>query len=307
MSDIVILHAPSPLGLEPPAEGHVPGTWKAPVALERLGLHARLDAPLIGEVRPPSYVFGRDPETMLRNVEGIAAYTAELAARVTPLLPGPAFPLILGGDCSIALGVARALSVSGRRFGLVYIDAHSDCQTPQMSATGGVAGMPLAMITGSTPNAASMSSAARRDIDAADVVLIGVRDLFDVETENGGKRVVNTGIRVRDLDEIRHAGAVITARNALADLDRCDALWMHLDVDVLDPAIMPAVDSPDPGGLTETELHELLVALLSSPKLVGMHVTIYDPEKDPGGEAGRLLVRILSSVLTRISGRTLHA
>jgi arginase len=153
--------------------------------------------------------------------------------------------------------------------------------------------MPLAMIAGAAPSVATAAS-----LPAADVVLLGVRDLFDVEAVDGGQRVVNTGIRVRDLAEIRRAGPSAVARSALSDLSSVDALWVHLDVDVLTPEIMPAVDSPDPGGLAECELVELLRALLASSLVVGMHVSIYDPERDPQGSAGRLLVRALKAALT---------
>lgn len=302
MSEVVILHAPSPLGLEPPSARRVPGVWKAPSALRHLGLHSGIGATVVGEVEPGAYVFSRD-RTGLRNAEGIVAYSEKLAAAVAPLLSGSAFPLVLGGDCSIALGVADALSESGRRFGLLYIDAHSDCQTPGISATGGVAGMPLAMITGATPRLVAEPGGRRQQLPASDVVLLGVRDLFDVEEAGEAKRVVDIGIRVRDLQEIRRAGAGVTAERALEDLAGTEAMWVHLDADVLSPEIMPAVDSPDPGGLTEAELQDMLRTLLSSPGVVGMHVTIYDPERDPDEAAGRLLVRVLLSAFRAAAAR----
>jgi arginase len=89
------------------------------------------------------------------------------------------------------------------------------------------------------------------------------------------------------------------ARDVLRGLSEAgvEQLWIHLDVDVLDPVIMPAVDSPDPGGLIEEELVALLGELLAAPAVRGMHVTIYDPERDPDGSAGALLVRALTAAL----------
>lgn len=307
MSEVVILHAPSPLGLKPPSAGQIPGVRKAPAALRSLGLHAGIGARVAGEVEPPPYDFNRDPTTRLRNAAGVAKYSKSLSEAVAPLLSETSFPLVLGGDCSIALGVADALSKSGRHMGLLYIDAHSDCQTPEISQTGGIAGMPLAMITGAIPSVVAPSQLPSRQLSASDVILLGVRDLFDVEAAADGKRVVNNGIRVRDLDEIRRLGASTAASKALADLSSADATWVHLDADVLAPEIMPAVDSPDPGGLTEVELGELLRTLLSSPNVMGMHVTIYDPERDPNGSAGRLLVRVLTSALSVLKRKRLDA
>jgi arginase len=231
-------------------------------------------------------------------LDAIAAYSRDLADAVSTLLDGPGFPLVLGGDCSIALGVAMALRRRGR-FGLVYLDAHSDCQTPGTSETGGVAGMPLTMITGRGPDLLTPLVDERPQVAESDVVLLGCRDLFDITTRKDESHVVGTRIRVRDLDEIRRAGPVAVAQDVLRRLSETgvEQLWIHLDVDVLDPVIMPAVDSPDPGGLTEEELVALLGELLAAPTVRGMHVTIYDPERDPDGSAGALLVRALTAAL----------
>lgn len=263
--------------------------------LRELGLHDALNATFAGEVAPPPYVPDRDRALRVRNAAGIARYSRELADALRPLLAGDRFPLVLGGDCSIALGVGHALSQAGR-FGLIYIDAHSDCQTPAISETGGVAGMPLAMLTGHTINLLDPSFTPRAFFADHDVVLAGCRDLFDIEVANGMQRVRNTDIRVRDLGEIRRAGAADIAAAMLDDLSArgVERSWIHLDVDVLNPEIMPAVDSPDPGGLYESELLDLLRPLLASGRVAGMHVTIYDPDRDPDGSAGRLLVRLLT-------------
>lgn len=177
--EIAILHAPSPLGLKPPGEGRVPGVRHMPEALRAAGLHASLAASLAGEVAPPPYVPDRDPELGVRNPHGVAAYSAELADAIGPLLDAPAFPLVLGGDCSILLGAALALHRRGRH-GLLYLDAHSDCQTPAISQTGGIAGMPLAIATGRGPALLTGLAGDGPLVADADAVLLGCRDLFDV-------------------------------------------------------------------------------------------------------------------------------
>ena len=289
---IRILHAPSPLGLEPPADGRVPGVRFMPEALRAAGLHDALGAEFAGAVAPPAYSADRDPENGLRNRQAVASYAEDLADAVSPMLDVAGFPLILGGDCSIMIGVATALRRHGR-YGLVYIDGHSDCQTPEISRTGGLAGMPLAFVTGHLPGLVDLEDAPPF-VDDADAVLVGCRDLFDIEGDEE-RHVVNTGIRVRDLGEMRRMGPSIVARDVVGQLTAAgvDGLWVHLDVDVLDPAIMPAVDSPDPGGLTAAELVDLLRPLAQSSMLAGMHVTIYDPERDEDGRAAAMLVRVL--------------
>lgn len=291
--EFIILHAPSPLGLKPPGEGKVPGVRLMPEALHRTGLHDALRATLAGTVVPPPYVADRDPALNVRNPYAIASYSVALADAIEPLLEGPRFPLVLGGDCSILIGAALALRRKGR-FGLIYLDAHSDCQTPESSETGGVAGMPLAIATGQGPDLLAKLEDRSPYIAESDVVLVGCRDLFDVMGAEE-KWVEGTGIRVRDLEEVRHLGPERVAASVLEHLVNAgvEGAWIHLDVDVLDPTIMPAVDSPDPGGLSASELSRLLMPLMHSTLVRGMQVTIYDPERDPDGRAAELLVEVM--------------
>jgi arginase len=300
--DITILHAPSPLGLMPPAEGRVPGVRRMPEALRGAGLHAALGATFAGEVTPPPYVPDRDPELNVRNLRAVAAYSVELADAVGRLLDAPGLPLVLGGDCSIFLGAALALRRRGR-FGVVYLDAHSDCQTPEISGTGGIAGMPLAIATGRGPGLLTGLEGRGPYVAEEDAVLVGCRDLFDV-VGTREKRVEGTGIRVHDLEEVRRAGPERVAEGALERLAAAgvDGVWLHLDADVLDPAVMPAVDSPDPGGLSAEELVRLLAPLLASPRVVGMQMTIYDPERDPDGSAAAVLVDVVTEAVARTRG-----
>lgn len=295
--EFVILHAPSPLGLKPPAEGRVPGVRLMPEALRRARLHDMLQATFAGEVVPPPYVPDRDPELNVRNPRTIASYSVGLANEIDALLDGPRFPLVLGGDCSILIGSALALRRKGR-FGLIYLDAHSDCQTPESSETGGVAGMPLAIATGRGPDLLTRLESRRPYIAESDAVLVGCRDLFDV-TGTEEKWVAGTEIRVRDLKEIRLLGPERVTADVLDYLAKAgvDGVWIHLDVDVLDPTIMPAVDSPDPGGLSTEELSRLLAPLMHSAMVRGMQITIYDPERDPGGGAAEILVEVMKEAV----------
>jgi arginase len=264
-----------------------------PETLQRAGLHDVFRATFAGEVVPPPYIPDRDPELNVRNPDAIARYSIALADAIETLLEGPRFPLVLGGDCSILIGTALALGRRGR-FGLVYLDAHSDCQTPESSETGGVAGMPLAIATGRGPDLLTRLEGRGPYIAESDVVLVGCRDHFDI-TGAEEKWVVGTEIRVRDLDEVRLLGPERVAASVLEHLAEAgvDGIWVHLDVDVLDPAIMPAVDSPDPGGLSADELTRLLAPLMQSMTVRGMQVTIYDPERDPDGRAAEVLLQVM--------------
>lgn len=300
MRPIAILHAPTPLGIEPPAPGRVPGVRHMPHALRAAGLHGALGAlgaRFAGEVTPPPYVADVDPELRIRNPHAIASYSVALADALGELLDGDAFPLVLGGDCSVTIGSALALKRRGR-FGIVYLDAHSDCQTPASSQTGGVAGMPLAIATGRGPTLLTDLEGRRPYIAEGDALLVGVSDLFDV-TGDGEKRVADTRIRVHDLAAVRATGALAAAQAALSHMTRAgvDRVWIHVDADVLDRTIMPAVDSPEPEGMSAAELTDLLATLLGDARVVGLQATIYDPERDPDGGAGRTFATILAEAL----------
>src|SRR5262249_57627306 len=101
--------------------------------------------------------------------------------------------------------------------------------------------------------------------------------------------------------QIRHEGVEQAAGKILDVADRAglDGYWVHLDVDILDPSVMPAVDSPDPGGLSAAELTELLAAL--APRAVGAQVTVFDPALAPDGSHARLLTDILVTGLAPLS------
>jgi arginase len=277
----VVVDAPSNLGLRPPSLHTIPGCWRMPQALRRVGIVARLNATDGGKVRPPAYTPERDA-TGTRNGLAIAGYSVKLADRLGEVLDAGGFPILLGGDCSILLGAMLALRRRGR-YGLAFVDGHLDFRHPgnngQLSA---VAGEDLAVVTGRGPEPLADLEGRRPLVRDADVVALGHHDpdrawYQDVTTA--------TAITVIDADQIRRDGAAEAAANALAILEGrdLDGFWVHVDVDVLDREIMPAVDSPEPGGLDYQELIALLRALTASDLAVGAELTIFDPDLDRDG------------------------
>lgn len=274
---VAVLDAPSNLGLRPPARGAVPGVYKLPWALRHHGLIERLGAIDAGAVVPPRYLSQWTPG-IVRNEQAIAAYAHALAKRLAELRQRSFFPLVLGGDCSIILGNLLALRQEGR-FGLAYIDGHSDFRHPGNSdRVGAAAGEDLALLAGRGHALARLDPRGPLVRDD-DVVAIGMRANDDYVAE-----MRSAGIQVFDVDDLRKdldqaLGKIV----GLLERDRLDGFWLHLDVDVLDAEIMPAVDSPDPGGLTWDELDGVLQALVGTSKITGMEVTIFDPDLDPDG------------------------
>ncbi len=292
-----ILDAPCNLGLTYLSPNHEPGTRYAPDALRHHNLLNRIGAKNGGVVEAPPYSFAELGMERVRNLEGLVAYTSMLAFAVGQALDSGDFPLVLGGDCSILLGTTLALRQRGR-YGLFYLDGHLDLQTGQTSRTGGAAGMDLALVTGEGVESLTTWNGLTPLVRSEDIVAFGQRDADEV-AENK-ERLVESDITFVPLAQARHLGieaAVQGALNVLAS-NALDGIWLHCDVDVLDSTLMPAVDSPQPDGLTYQELSQVLSIVVAHPLCVGMQFTIFDPDLDPTGQYAEDLVTMLTNVFT---------
>jgi arginase len=288
---LTILDAPSNLGLKPPSAGKEPGVKQMSHVLRAHGIVARLHAEDAGEVIPPKYEEAKDPATKIRNAQAIRDYSAQLANRIGTLLEERRFPLVLGGDCSILLGSALALRKQGR-YGLLFIDGHSDLLTPEISQTGGAAGMDLALATGTGPKLLTEIDGVGPYIQPVDTVVFGYNWPPLNEASPATPRQPMTAF---PLSTVRKQGVAHSAQTAVAHLEDVGlGFWIHLDLDVLAPEWMPAVDSPNPGGMTPEELLTTLKIAVHSKRCIGMEVTIYDPTQDPKEQGADLIVRLLA-------------
>ncbi|HLU56004.1 MAG TPA: arginase family protein [Pseudonocardia sp.] len=292
---IVVVDAPSNLGLRPPRPGTVPGCYKLAGALRDQGLLARLGAQEGGVVTPPRYDRGGWVEgDGVFNAAAIARYSVALADRVQKHTASGGFVLVLGGDCSILLGALLGLRRRGRT-GLVYLDGHSDFRHPGNSpAVGAAAGEGLALVTGrGQPDLTDLEGLGPY-VRGEDAAALGMHEPGDPLLAEARAAVAV----LATVEEMRAAGCAAAAGRALAAMGPgVERIWVHLDADVLDPSVMPAVDSPDPGGLEPGELVETLVPLLSDPRVAGLDLAIYDPDLDEPGYGARLLADLLVEAL----------
>ncbi len=286
-----IIEAPSVLGLWPS------GVERLPEALLAAGLAARLRAQTGVQLQPEPYDDRRDAATGMRNPGAIAAFSRSLAAAVGAALDAGTVPLVLGGDCSVLIGNALALRRRGR-FGLLFLDGHADFYQPAASPGGEAADMDLALVTGRGPAAVTRIDGHDRYFRDEDVALLGFRDA-DQYLAAGSQDVRDSGILCLDLAGLRRAGAATAAARAIARLTRPDlaGFWVHLDVDVLDDAVMPAVDYRMPDGLSLEELATVLRAAAASGRCIGLDVTIFNPRLDPDGRIAASLVACLGTAL----------
>jgi arginase len=288
----VIVEAPSRLGLR------AAGVEALPEALLAAGLAERLGARRGTRLAPPAFDPAIDAGTGLLNPHGLRNYAPRLADAVGAVLDEGAFPIVLGGDCTILLGITLTLRRRGRS-GLLFLDGHADFYQPEAEPTGEAASMELALVTGRGPELVTDLEGRRPLLRDEDVVVFGFRDADHAAAE--GSQPLAPTIHAMDLALVRERGAGRAARDALAHLERTGGpagFWIHLDVDVLDDAIMPAVDYHLPDGLTWDELTVVLRTAIASDHATGLDITIYNPTLDPDGRVTHSLVDALAAGLT---------
>jgi arginase len=203
-------------------------------------------------------------------------------------------PIVLGGDCSILLGTLLALRRRGR-FGLLFVDGHADFYQPEAEPNGEAASMDLALATGRGPDIVADLEGRRPLVLDEDVVHFARRDAEEA-AKAGSQRIEDTEITVIDLLDVRRRGVQRAAQDAIEGLVRPDleGFWVHLDCDVLDDAVMPAVDYRLPGGLSWADLETVLQVAVDSGRAVGLEVTIFNPVLDRDGSIARELVGCLA-------------
>jgi arginase len=284
-----IVEAPSILGLAPS------GVQELPHALRTAGLDARLGTQGSVRVAPLPYDDRRDPETGMLNTSSLVDYTQRLAEAVAASLDAGERPLVLGGDCSIVLGILLALARRGS-YGLLFLDGHADFYQSEANVNGQAASSELAFATGRGPAALTRFDNHYPLVRDEHVVALGMRDA--AEAELYGSEPLPATLRAYPLSTLRRLGVDRAAAEAIDYLRRCpNGIWIHFDADVLDDAVMPAVDYRLPGGLSWTEAERILTIALASGAVAGMDLTIFNPRLDPDGAIARALVDSLARAL----------
>lgn len=298
---IDLIDAPNHLGLRPPRPGVEPGTWKAPEALERAGLSRRLQPDRRVRLARRDYRVDAQPGTRIRNGVSLRDFSLELAAEVERSVRRGALPVVVGGDCSVILGCLLGLRRAGGR-GLVHIDGHSDFYHPgnyaAASVLGSAAGMDLALATGrGEPILTEWPGLSGPLVADADVVQIGERD--GSAPGYPFAEIERTEIERISVQALEAQGVGAATERAVERLRQRGIVrgWLHVDLDVLDQAVMPAVDSPGTPGLSFAELTALIGGLVGSGRIAGLDIAIYDPDLDPEGRYAPQIASAIASAL----------
>jgi arginase len=216
-----------------------------------------------------------------------------IAAKVVEAVDGGTTPLVLGGDHSVALGTLGGLASALGPGGVLWIDAHSDINTPETSPSGNVHGMALGAALGLGGDAFSSDSWPLPAVDPKRVALVGVRQLDD-----GERRLLrDAGVRVFTMSEIDRIGVERAMREALDRVAGPNFVHVSLDLDALDPEIAPGVGTPVRGGLTYREAHLALELAAESGLAGSLEVVEVNPILDRENTTALTAVELVASAL----------
>ena len=222
----------------------------------------------------------------------------ELADRVEAACDRGEFPLVLGGDHAQAIGtisgIARHLRKKNQRLGVVWVDAHTDMNTPESTPSGNIHGMPLAVLLGRGPKELVALAGDEPALRAQDVAVVGARAVDAGEVG----LVKELGVRVYSMSELDRRGTAVCVREAYdRALAYTDGVHLSFDLDGVDPDYAPGVGTPVPGGLTLRESHLICEAASRSDKLMGMEMVELNPTLDERNKTGKLACWLIHSAL----------
>ncbi|NOU20017.1 MAG: arginase family protein [Bacteroidales bacterium] len=296
-SNSVIIECPTNLGLSKKPYANEPGVKRLPMWLKKWGFHAAITPNKIISIEAPEYSANIDPETDVRNAGAIINYAIKQSEIIANKIHNDSFLIVLGGDCSVLVGTSIALRKMGR-FGLFFLDGHTDYIKPEQSHTHGAAGMDLAIACGyGHPNLTNILNLCPY-IEQQNVFCVGNRE-YDDDYEMPIKESQVTYIPLNELRKRSIKKTVIQFLNMI-EKHKLDGFFIHFDVDVLDDTIMPAVDSRENDGLSYFELEEILTPLIGSNKAFGMEITILDPDLDPNGSYTRDFIKIVTPIINKL-------
>ena len=231
-----------------------------------------------------------------RYLAEIARASGVVSRKVEKIMSRGDFPLILGGDHSIAAGTVSGIAAVARaakkKIGLLWVDAHGDINTPDTSPSGNIHGMPVAALLGYGPPELTGIGGSGPKIDPANVVLVGIRSL-----DEGEKQLLKkAGVQVHTMADIDRHGIHRIMKKALGRLtDGTDYLHVSFDLDAVDPTVAPGVGTPVKGGLDYREAHLIMELLHDSGRMTSLEMVEVNPILDTGNASAAFVVELVQS------------
>ncbi len=260
-------------------------------ALKSHGLEVQDLGNLAGPPNP-----GALPVENYRHLDEVVAWNREVFAAVNHSLSRQHLPILLGGDHSLAIGSIAAVKAHCVRQGLklrvLWLDAHADFNTAQITPSGNIHGMPVAVLCGMGPSALLDLTGGGPVLDVGEIVQVGIRSV-----DEGEKRLVHQqGLNVYDMRSIDELGMRTVMEQALMGVDEQTHLHLSFDVDFLDPEIAPGVGTRVPGGPTYREAQLCMEMIADSGQLRSIDVMELNPAWDVRNRTGQLAVDLIESL-----------
>ncbi len=244
-------------------------------------------------IKPPELQKIRNDN--LKYLPEIVRACTLLAGKIEKTISTGGFPLVLGGDHSIAIGsiagIAAMCRKQKKRLGVLWIDAHGDLNTPDTTPSGNIHGMPLAASLGLGAIELTSVGGDFKKLTPQDVVLIATRDLDDGER----KLIKNLGINIFTMEEIDKHGMSMVMARALRKLKGVDHLHVSFDLDAVDPQVSPGVGTPVKGGLNYREAHLIMETLNQSGTMSSLEVVEANPILDNRNQSAEFAVELIQS------------
>ena len=231
-----------------------------------------------------------------RYLAEIARASALACKKVDRIMSRGHFPLILGGDHSIAAGTVSGIAAfahrEGKRIGLLWVDAHGDINTPETSPSGNIHGMPVAALLGFGPRELTGIGGRFPKVDRRNVALVGIRSLDEGEK----RRLKETGVQVQTMSDIDRLGIHRVMKKALARItDGTEYVHVSFDLDAVDPTVAPGVGTPVKGGLDYREAHLIMELLHDSGVMTSLEMVEVNPILDQGNASAVFAVELVQS------------
>ncbi|SDZ12910.1 arginase [Evansella caseinilytica] len=241
--------------------------------------------------RPPKYDIKNDDN--LKDLEEVVKANQSLAESVADVIDEGDFPLVLGGDHSIAIGTLAGVAKKYENLGVIWYDAHGDLNTGETSPSGNIHGMPLAVSLGiGHPTLTEIGGYAPK-IKPENIVIIGARSLDDGEKD----LIHEKGIKVYTMHEIDRMGMTLVMEEAIKHVTRnTDGVHLSLDLDALDPQHAPGVGTPVVGGTTYREAHLAMEMLAERNIISSAEFVEVNPILDVKNQTAEAAVGLIGSL-----------
>lgn len=270
-------------------------------ALEHYGCAVRDCGDLAGPDNPL-----QPPVNGYRHLPEVIAWNRALFDAVTAELTDGRLPIVLGGDHCLAIGSITAVADHCRRLGktlrVIWVDAHADFNTAELTPSGNIHGMPVACLTGHGPDELTRIGEHYPAMDPSEIRQIGLRSV-----DPGEKRFLRAeGIQVYDMRYLDEIGMRRTMKRALEGVDENTHVHLSLDLDFVDPTIAPGVGTPVVGGPTYREVSLCMEMLADSGQLASIDLVEVNPALDVRNETARLAVDLVESLFGKSTLHRLH-